>query len=166
MTPTAPLVPCVGCQALVPDLPELCGPAHTYLGTSPGCWQVYGEVSARALPTMTIRGLLTDTYMVQHPGTPSRQSIQSVARHLLGLYWALERGQSFEHAVQVMRRAPADQFRWLDPPGTWPFTVVDLAAASDQDVLVEQIRHWAQVTWEAWHPHHQTIRQWAEHSFG
>lgn len=166
MTPLAPLVPCIGCQALVPDLPELSGPAHAYLGTSPGCWQVYGEVSARVLLDMTVRGLLTDTYMVQHPGTPSRQSIQSVARHLLGLYCALEREQSFEQAVQAMRRAPADQFRWLDPPGAWHITVVDLAATSDQDVLVGLIRHWAQATWEAWHPHHQTIRQWAARSFG
>ncbi len=166
MTLPPALISCVGCHALVPDLSALYGPAHTYLGTSSGCWQVYLEVSARALSEMTVRGLLTDTYMVQHPGTPSRQSIQSVARHLLGLYWALERNLAFEQAVKAMRRAPAEHFIWLDPPrSSWPLTILDLAAASEQGVLIDLIKRWAQTTWDAWRPHHQTIRHWATRSF-
>jgi hypothetical protein len=150
---------------LVADLPVLYGPDHTYLGASPGCWQLYLEVSARVMSHVTIRGLLTDTYMVQHPGIPSRQSIQSVARHLLGLYWALERGQSFEQAVKAMRRAPAEHFIWLEPPRAWALTIVDLAGTSDQSILVDLIKQWAHATWDDWQPHHETIRQWAAHSF-
>src|SRR5436190_1879442 len=37
-------VPCIGCGVLTPDAD---GPTHPYLGASPGCWAVYGEVLAR-----------------------------------------------------------------------------------------------------------------------
>lgn len=40
----APVLPCLGCGGLVPNVP---GPAHPYIQTSPGCWQVYGEAVAR-----------------------------------------------------------------------------------------------------------------------
>jgi Family of unknown function (DUF5946) len=41
-----PLVPCLGCGALVPDS-DGPGPTHAYMLASPGCWALYGEVSSR-----------------------------------------------------------------------------------------------------------------------
>lgn len=35
---------CIGCGGLVP---AVTGPIHRYMETSPGCWQIYGEVLAR-----------------------------------------------------------------------------------------------------------------------
>ena len=74
--------PCAGCGALVPVTD---GPTHPYIGASPGCWAIYGEVLAReygeyAYPP--VHRLTVDAYAAQHPGVPSRRSIQSVAIHL------------------------------------------------------------------------------------
>lgn len=35
---------CVGCGGL---FPEMDGPTHRYMESSPGCWAAYGEVLAR-----------------------------------------------------------------------------------------------------------------------
>jgi len=166
MTPSSAPVACIGCGAMVPDLPEQYGPAHQYIGASPGCWHIYGKVSTKEFITINIRGLLVDTYMVQHPGLPSRQSIQSVARHLLGLYWTLERDLPFDKAKRAMSRAPVDTFSWLDPPSSvGPLTIMDIAQISDEKAAVDLIRQWATTTWEAWSQHQQTIRNWAVLSF-
>jgi hypothetical protein len=45
MTGNHHTIPCYGCGALAPNED---GPAHRYIGASPGCWAVYGEVLARA----------------------------------------------------------------------------------------------------------------------
>ena len=37
-------VNCMGCGGLVPDIT---GPTHEYMESSPGCWQAYGEVLGR-----------------------------------------------------------------------------------------------------------------------
>ena len=166
MSPSSALIACVGCHAMVPDLPEQYGPANQYIGTSPGCWQIFGEVSTKEFPTLNIRGLLVDTYMVQHHGVSSRQAIQSVARHLLGLYWTLECDLPFAKAKRAMSHAPVDKFYWLEPPtSSGPLTIVDIAQISDEKVSVDLIKQWATTTWEAWSQHHQTIRKWASLSF-
>ena len=113
----APL-PCPGCGALTPDVD---GPVHPYLGASAGCWTVYGEVLAKEYVDYrypSVHRLTVDAYSVQHPGTPSRRAIQSVAVHLVSLYLVLERGFSSEKATAGIRRAleHRKQFVWLDPP--------------------------------------------------
>ena len=169
MTLTPPPVACVGCQAPVPDLPESYGPEHRYIGASPGCWFIFGEVRAALMNApyeVKVRGLLTDTYMVQHPGVASRQSIQSVARHLLGLYCALECEMPFDKTTKAMQRAPVDQFIWLTAPQAFgPMTIVDIVQSSNATQRVARIERWAYTTWEAWKDHHQTMRSWAARSF-
>ena len=154
------LIDCVGCKAQVEELPASYGPPHRYLGASPGCWRLYTELAAREVPDMHVRGLMADTYMVQHPGEESRQSIQSVARHLLGLYCALELRLPFRRAVQVMNNAPVSEFAWLDPPRfLGGLTVVDMWQTQEiQPALVER---WAESTWQAWNIHHPVVRHWA-----
>jgi hypothetical protein len=56
--------------------------------SSPGCWQIYGEVLAREYSDAAFRSihrLTVDSYAVQHPGQPTAQSIQSVCVHLKGM---------------------------------------------------------------------------------
>ena len=87
---------CQGCGALVPDVD---GPTHRYIGASPGCWAVYGELSEKEADNfcyMRSHQMTVDTYCAQHPWTPSPQAIRSVAVHLVGLYLRLERGPSTE----------------------------------------------------------------------
>src|SRR5215470_5556610 len=92
MTGSERWIACIGCGALVPDVD---GPAHRYVGASPGCWALFNAVSVRHYenPALgAVHQFLVDAYMAQHPGTPSPQSIQSVTVHLISLCLAFEHG--------------------------------------------------------------------------
>jgi hypothetical protein len=108
--------------------------------------------------------LTVDTYAVQHPGVPSRQSIQSVAVHLISLYLTLQRGYRPEEATDAMRSAlrHKEEFIWLTPPSSrGKLTILDVRAASDVAEHIALVRQWARSVWEAWAPHHGTVRSWA-----
>lgn len=160
------LIPCSGCGALVPDAG---GPTHKYIGASPGCWAIFGEVLAKEYTDFAryapIHRLTVDVYAAQHPGAPSRQSIQSVAVHLVGLCAVLECGLDFAQATDAIRRAlkRREEFVWFDPPAPsdW-LTILDVAGAQDLAGHESVVRRWAESVWEAWSPHHATVRRWAE----
>ena len=156
---------CVGCGAMVPDVG---GPTHRYLGASPGCWAVYGGVLAREYEDYAlyapIHRLTVDAYAAQHPGTPSPQSRQSVGVHLIRLHLQLERGLPHDRANDAMLRISArpDRFPWLGPPPhLGDLTVLDVQRAEDPTDHMERVRRWARSVWEAWSPHHDTVRRWA-----
>ena len=156
--------PCPGCGALTPDGD---GPVHPYLGASPGCWAVYGEVLAKEYGEYrypSIHRLTVDAYSVQHPGTPSRRSIQSVAVHLVSLFLVLERGFTSEKATEAMRKVLGHrkQFVWLDPPSPiGVVTILDVQNTPTFDEHEETVKRWAASVWHAWSPHHKTVQRWA-----
>jgi hypothetical protein len=156
---------CIGCGALVPDVD---GPTHRYIGASPGCWAAYGELLAREFSdarAYAAHRLTVDTYAVQHPGVPSRLSIQSVAVHLISLCLVLEEGYDFTRATEAMRQAltPRGRFAWLSPPSmAGTMTVLDMLSATDLEQHIDLAQRWARSVWGAWAPHHATIRRWAE----
>lgn len=160
---THQLVQCVGCGAWVAPSE---GATHPYIGASAGCWAVYGEVLAAEYLAghLNLHRLLGDSYAVQHPGTASRQAIQSVAVHLISLYYVLERGYSADKAMGAMRYAlqHADRFFWLEPPapqGT--FTILQVQQALGSPSFAETVQAWAQHNWQAWQMHRETIERWA-----
>ncbi len=165
MTQPPPLIPCRGCGAL---MPASTGPTHPYMGASPGCWALFGAVSATAYTDYrmaAVQRLIVDTYAVQHPGVPERRAIQSVAVHLMSLYLTLEHGVTHTQTMQVLQRA-ADRshtFTWLTPPpALGSLTVVDVhRVRMDADKYPRLVTAWAHATWTAWAPHHAQIRQWA-----
>ncbi|MDP2530025.1 MAG: DUF5946 family protein [Candidatus Palauibacterales bacterium] len=157
--------PCPGCGALVPTVD---GPTHRYLGASPGCWAAFGRVLAREYSDpafLAVHGLTVDTYAVQHPGTPSPQTIHSAGVHLVALHLVLERGRSVADAARFRQRAVErirDRFEWLEPPASLgALTVLDVEGAADADEHAARVRAWARAAWEAWSPHHDTVRGWA-----
>jgi hypothetical protein len=158
------LVKCIGCGALVPDTD---GPTHKYIGASPGCWAVFGEVLAKEYGEYgypAVHRLTVDTYAVQHPGTPSRKSIQSVAVHLISLYFVLECGYESKKATRVMQRVTShsDNFVWLEPPTSMgTMTVVDVNRAKDLAEHERLVQEWARASWEAWSQHRKQIQKWA-----
>ncbi|MGH3147554.1 MAG: DUF5946 family protein [Rubrobacter sp.] len=158
------LRPCVGCGALVPDTD---GPTHAYIGASPGCWSAYGELLAKDYGEYSYpqgHRLAVDAYAVQHPGTPSRRSTQSVIVHLVGLHLSLERGHDFRRSTEAIRRVLADRenFVWLEPPPSLgEITVLDVLEAENLAEHTALVERWARSTWEAWSPHHETVRRWA-----
>jgi len=154
---------CPGCGAA---FPQRDGPTHPYMVSSPACWAAFGDVVAREysepslLPT---HRLSVDAYAVQHPGSPSRQSIQSVGVHLIRLCLFLQHGLVPDRANAAMLTVGKikDTFRWLEPPASLgPITVSDVLRTSTATAHAAMVRRWAQSAWDAWAPHHEMIEEW------
>ena len=156
---------CSGCGALVSAAD---GPTHRYIGATAGCWSVYVEVLAREYSDARygqLHQLTVDTYAVQHPGTPSPQSIQSVTVHLVGLYLVFGLGQAPHRVTQSIQRLTVHkkEFVWLEPPSSMgPVTILDVLAAPDAVEHLRRVRQWGESVWRAWESHHPTARRYAE----
>ncbi len=158
------LIRCLGCGALVPDID---GPSHEYMLSAPGCWSLFNQVSVLQyeIASFDLRRMAVDAYAVQHPGTTDRRAVQSVAVHLISLYFELERGLTPTAATDKMREALMDKSRfvWLPPPASLgDITVVDMVnitAAIEHEAMINR---WARSAWEAWREHHDQIRKWAK----
>jgi uncharacterized protein DUF5946 len=147
---------CPGCGLV---LPEHNGPRHPYIGASPACWALYGELLARQYQDYSASGhrLTVDAYAVQHPGRPERRAIQSVGVHLIALLLAIEHGLPAAEVTRAIGRiASADPgFEWLEPPtpnGT--VTVADVLSGKSSP------EDWARDVWRAWEPHHPRAEEW------
>lgn len=160
---------CFTCGGRFPDID---GPVHPYMASSPGCWAVYGEVLAREYSDpgyFETHRLTVDTYAVQHPGSTERQSIQSVGVHLIRLCLFLEEGLAAEHANAAMLEAGKRKrsFTWLEPPPSFgALTAADVVKAGSVSEHKRVVRAWAESAWEAWSIHHGQIRAWLPHKSG
>jgi hypothetical protein len=155
---------CPGCGAMLPDVE---GPTHGYIESSPACWATYGEVLAReyAHPGLmkAVHRLTVDTYAVQHPGRESPRSLQSVALHLMSLCTLLEEGSDAEGALRMIREGvkAKGRYAWLvPPPSLGALTVVDVGRSKDPSKHEKRVREWASSVWSAWAPHHAVVRGW------
>ena len=155
---------CPGCGARY--LPQVLDETHPYIGASPACWATFGEVLAREFGDVAfgrVHRQTVDVYAVQHPGADDRRQRQSVALHLVGLCHWLEHDVEFDR-LNAMTQRLANEDRswpWLTPPAGYPMTVADLLVARDGPEHIRLVRRWAETTWEAWAPHHDTVREWA-----
>jgi hypothetical protein len=159
---------CVGCGAMVPDIEGL---THRYIGASPGCWAIYGELSEKEagdFRLMRYHQLTVDAYCAQHPGVPSPQAVRSVAVHLVGLYLQLERDRPPQRLYAARQRIASFgkkgklDLAWLEPPASLgEITVVYVRDAKNPAEHGERAREWAKSVWEAWSTHHEKVRRWA-----
>lgn len=158
------LTRCPGCGAWFPDM---AGPTHRYLASSPGCWAAYGEALAREYSDpvyMDMHRLTVDAYAAQHPGQPSPQTIKSVGIHLIRLCLLLERGLAMAQANDAMLAVTKTkhQFTWLTPPSSLgSITIADARPDATVDEHKQFVHLWAADVWAAWSPHHDTIRAWS-----
>lgn len=154
---------CFSCGGIFPDID---GPVHRYMTSSPGCWAIYGEVLAREYSDFAyaeVHRLTVDAYAVQHPGSTDRQSIQSVGVHLVRLCLFIEHGLTEKKANDAMLEAAKNKhnFFYLKPPESFgSITAADIHKASSAEEHKKLVRKWAKSVWEAWSAHHDTIRQW------
>ena len=154
---------CFSCGGVFPDME---GPVHRYMKSSPGCWNTYGKVLAREYSDRAyfeVHRLTVDAYAVQHPGSVDRQSIQSIGLHLIRLCLFFEHGLTPEKANDAMLYAGRSKHMlvWLEPPASFgTITAADVA----EDLSIEEhkslVRAWARSSWDAWSEHHDTIRGW------
>ena len=161
---TARQIHCIGCNARVPDID---GPTHAYIGASPGCWKIFGDVLSREYGEFRnpdYHRLTVDAYAVQHPGIESRRSTQSVGVHLIALHLV------FEHNLQplnVTKRMSvlvdqAPSLHWLTPPRfSDTASVLLVADARSPEDHKQAVWDWARSVWGAWSSHHETVREWA-----
>jgi hypothetical protein len=156
---------CPGCGL---ELPVFDGPAHEYIGASPACWALYGELLARDYGEYGMpdeHKFIVDAYATQHPGKDERRARQSVAVHLIRLCLMLERGRDVGHATRMISKATNSglELKWFEPItplGT--ITAQDVLAAEDFDAHVAKAREWAEDQWQAWSAQQQTIREWCD----
>jgi hypothetical protein len=148
------------------EYPNIEGPVHRYMTSSPGCWAIYGELLAREYSNplyFSVHRLTVDAYAVQHPGSTDRQSIQSVGVHLIRLCLFLEHGLTAENANDAMLEAGKykNTFIWLKPPDSMgKITAADVFKAKSVDEHKAIVKDWAESSWNAWSMHHDTIRLW------
>lgn len=154
---------CFSCGGVYPDID---GPVHRYMSSTPGCWSVYGEVLAREYSDpayFDVHRLTVDAYAVQHPGATDRQSIQSVGVHLIRLCLFLEHGLTAENANNAMLEAGKNKhsFVFLEPPRNFgTITAADVYKAKSVKEHKAIVKEWAKTAWDAWSIHHGTIHQW------
>ena len=155
---------CMWCKGTFPAIE---GPTHRYMESTPGCWAAYGRVLAREYSDQEffeVHRLTVDSYAVQHPGQPSRQSIQSVGVHLVRLCLFLEHELAPEHANSAMLVVAKhkSKYSWLEPPASLGgMTVADVELAADAEQHKALVKAWAAQMWRVWMPHHAIVRQWA-----
>jgi hypothetical protein len=161
-------------QEICPDcgvkLPPVASPGHAYLGASSSCWALYSNVLAReySSPVLmkSVHRLTVDAYAAQHPGVPTRKTIQSAWVHLAGLYLTVQEGRANQYATRVigMVAAHSDHLSWLAPPtslGT--VTIVDIESTRGISDHEAAVRRWARDVWDAWKQHHQTVQTVVSH---
>lgn len=147
---------CADCGAAVPDVD---GPVHPYMGSSEGCWALYGEVLAREFSDpryFAAHRLTVDTYAAQHPGRPERRASQSVNVHLIALHLVLERGAAPAYVRRVLSdlvQRHQHRFDWLPPPPlAGALTVVDVLRAATPEQHCALVSRWARSVYDAWAP--------------
>lgn len=168
MIPSGPVVACIGCGRVVPDIE---GPTHRYLESSPGCWAAYtalpfGGMTGRA--ELPHSAMTVDAYAVQHPGRPGRSSTPSVWIHLAAMHLVLERGWPADRLIQI-RRTVADAndgWAWLTPPiSMGGVGAIDVVSAPAVDVALV-VRTWVEAAYGAWADQHDAIRELTTRIFG
>jgi hypothetical protein len=141
---------------------------HAYIGASPACWELYGEVLAReygAYATHVNHRVSVDAYAAQHPGTDGPQAMRSVAMHLMRLCLVYERGLPPAKGRGIGPRLIAQPpgVAWLEPPvDRGAITVADVAQAGGPDEHLLRVDAWGRAVWTAWSPHHATVRRWLD----
>jgi hypothetical protein len=155
--------PCPQCGA---DVPDIDGPVHAYVPSSPGCWKRFGEVQADEMQRFRYppaHRLVVDAYMAQHPGDGTdRRDRQSVFVHLVGLYAILEQGMPAERVSDVFRRVlkNIDDFPILRrSSGPGAVTVNHLRGARDLADYERRAKTWANAVWQSWSDHHEVVRE-------
>lgn len=157
------LAACPNCGAVVPDIE---GPTHAYMVSSPGCWAAFGELQADELARFgypPAHGLTVDAFAASHGGDGSqRRDRQSVCIHLMALCRVLERGESLRRRMALLRELTARKRDWphlARPPGVPALSHTHPAGAADLDEYTARVIEWAGAVWAFWAPEHERIRR-------
>ena len=152
---------CPSCGVTAEDSGDPAPEEHV---ASAACWAVYGQVLARSYTDPAYRAvhqIAVDAYTAQHAGGTSRREVQAVALCLMTLCLFVEDGVDPAMGPALHKRMVAHrpEFSWLAPPRqNHLMTVGDVLTASDADQHCRLVREWGRQVWQAWAPHHATVR--------
>jgi hypothetical protein len=147
------------------DVCEGCG-LHVPGGTA-RCQAMFDEFRAREISELAASyastRLTVDVYCLQHPDRYCL-SAKSLAAHLTGVGWAVERGGG-EWGLRRLQR-------WLDtgpklekpalPAGHGAVTIADVTSAADTDAYIAALDRWARSTSAAYSELHEIARRWID----
>ena len=145
-------------------LPVSSGPEHVYVPATPACWESFGLLQTDEYERFgysSAHGLIVDSYMASHPGSPDRRNRQSIVLHVTGLCAALEFNFALPERVRLLQSlAHVDYpaWEWQGPPEDGS-TVLDLMFPADEKDLLARANSWAARVWAAWSPHAQQARE-------
>lgn len=152
---------CPGCGAVLPAIEG--GATHRYMTSSAACWAAFNSLSM--LENGAFSDLAVDAFALHHPGTPSPQTVQSVAIHLMVLHGIVEREFAPSQALWLRQRpgrpsrtAKHERFHWLTPPDLARGITVSnvIAGATPLEKWVNEVY----ALWSA--PHEAQISVWFE----
>lgn len=147
---------------------DACGGCGLFVvGGTAGCQAMFDEFRAREMselaPSYASTRLTVDVYCLQHPDRYC-VSAKSLASHLTGVGWAVERGGG-EWGLRALQR-------WLDrgvklekpalPEHRGAVTIADLAGVAGTDAYLSALNGWARSTWSAYAPLHEIARGWID----
>lgn len=154
----AAAVLCMWCKG---NFEPIDGPVHEYIESTPGCWSTYSKVLAVEYENYQelrdVHRLTVDTYAVQHPGQPSRKSIQSVWGHLVAQHLYLKRGLDGEKTRLRLERFVdiSPELVWLPPPDfTGALNIGHVANAADNQDHIRRVKEWGSSVYSCWHQMH------------
>lgn len=145
-------------------VPDIQGPTMRYPGAaSPGCWEIHTQLLVREygeLKYPDYHRVTVDAYMVQHPGLPTPQTVQSVNVHLIALCAVFDHEIPAAKATQIMQKTSTRRkhgFHWLTPPASpAAVTVSDVVHVKNEEYQ-SMVMKWGRAVWDAWREHHGVI---------
>ena len=136
-------------------------------GGGAGCEAVFREILARDFSDARFfraHRLMVDAYALQHPDRYGA-SAKSLAAHLLGVGWTLERGGGAAVPVEAIRRwlDGKRQIARLEPPAArGDRTIAEARAEADPEAYARAVRDWARDVWAAYARWHAVAREWMD----
>ena len=132
-------------------------------GGGEACNALMAQLTARTPDArlLVVRRTFVDAYALQHPRTQCDWP-QDVAAHLLSLCCAIEFDGNLDiySGMKTWIRRARDLAELPAPDDRGAMTIIDVAAADELDAYIEVVRKWGTCVWEAWYPHHETVRRW------
>jgi hypothetical protein len=136
-------------------------------GGTEGCQALFDEFRLREsveLATSYPSTRLTiDVYSVQHPDRYC-VSAKSLAAHLTGLCWAVERGGG-EWGLRALQRwldGPLEITKPVIPKNRGELTIADMATVVDASAYAAALDRWARSAWDAYSTLHEVAGSWVD----
>ena len=147
--------------------PLVGGAAHVYMGPSPECWALYGEILVRKYSDVDYaraHRLMTDACCAQHSVGDDRRARQSLHIHLAALMLHFEDGRSQPDIVRFLRSAAvSEDFPLLAVPAqNGRLSIERVHAARNADEHWAAVQAYGAAVLAAWRVHHGVVRSLIE----